>query len=236
MSSGFTIPRFWPLLAVLIGLGIGAARSERQAPAVEARLHRRAALAAPSGFVYVPGGMGWMGSDDPDADVGVSSRHRVHVDGFYIGRTEVTNAEYQRFRPEQTYPPSRAQHPVTNITLEEARAYCAWAGGFIPSDAQWERAARGVDGRRYPWGDQWDDGRCNARVAPGQEHELQAVGSFLSGASPCGALDMAGNAWEWVADSFDGDPQRRVIRGGAHAYGERDSRTYSRSPEGAGVT
>ena len=79
-------------------------------------------------------------------------------------------------------------------------------------------------------------GTVKVCVAPGMRKGLRPVGSFPSGESPCGALDMAGNAWEWVSDAYGGDPQRRIIRGGAVGYGERAARTYHRAIEGAGVT
>jgi formylglycine-generating enzyme required for sulfatase activity len=210
----------------------------------------------PAGFVYVPGGDCIVGSDDPDADDDVRPARRVYVPSFYVGRTEVSHAEWKRFRPAHRIPTGLANHPVTHITLEDARAYCASIGGRLPTDREWEKAARGADGRRYPWGDVLDVKRANIRERRGGTSRsngpsaaggsgatcvagpsrLLAVSEFPEGASPCGALNLAGNAWEWVEDAYHGDPQKRIIRGGAAGYWERDARTYHRGIEGAGVT
>lgn len=236
----------WPLwlgcLAAALGIGLPFLQPREVAGA---RLAREAA-ATPPGFVYVPGAWAWLGSDDPDADEGVRPRRRVYVPSFYIGRCEVTHAEWKRFRPEHRIPPGYENYPVTEVLRADAAAYCQWVGGRLPSEAEWEKAARGTDGRRYPWGDHFDPGRCNLRrkerlptaacVVSVMKRGLKPVSAFPWGASPYGALQMAGNAWEWVTGSVDGDPQKGIIRGGAVGYYERDARTYSRGIEGAGVT
>jgi formylglycine-generating enzyme required for sulfatase activity len=213
-------------------------------PSAAQQVHE--AAAAPTGFVYVPGGAAILGSDDPDAEDSDRPARRVFVRSFYIGRTEVSHAEWQRFRPKHRVPQGYADRPVTNVGFEEALAYCRFVGGRLPTDVEWEKAARGTDGRRYPWGNRFEPERCRLRrersrpeglcVVPGFRQGLAPVTGYAAGASPYGALQMAGNAWEWVSDLYEGDPQRRIIRGGAVGYGERAARTYHRAIEGAGVT
>jgi formylglycine-generating enzyme required for sulfatase activity len=206
-----------------------------------------AAIAA--GPVLVPAGEFLMGSaeskqvaDDPDAP-----RHTVYLDAFRIDRVEVTNGMYAKCvaagackaplvwggGPSQDYQnPDLVNYPVTFVSWSDAQAYCQWAGGRLPTEAEWEKAARGADGWLYPWGNQEPDpGRCNFRELGSTEliGELTPVGGYPAGASPYGALDMAGNADEWVADWFDpayykSSPSRnpagpdtgeeRVVRGG----------------------
>jgi formylglycine-generating enzyme required for sulfatase activity len=150
------------------------------------------------------------------------------LSAFKIDRTEVTRALYARCvasrrcaqpNMDLTQDP---QFPVTNVTWNEARTYCAFAGGRLPSEEEWEKAARGSDGREYPWGNELDCGRANwgnfenegpcAGKNPGKPI---AVGSYPQGASPYGVDDMAGNVWEWTASKYDGDSNRRVVRGGS---------------------
>lgn len=206
----------------------------------------------PDGMVYVPGGRCLLGSDDADADEDTRPQRRVFVASFAIDRTEVTNAEYRRFRPSHTFPPGEDRLPVTNVTYAEAEAYARSVGKRLPTEEEWEKAARGTDGRRYPWGNTWDKERVAARAGGRKvEVELSArsagecalvparvrpVGSKPEGASPYGCLDMAGNAWEWVQGFYRGNPDQRLLRGGAVGYGERACRTYNRAIEGAGVT
>jgi serine/threonine-protein kinase len=156
-------------------------------------------------------------------------RHEITLDAFWIDRTEVTNAQYRKCveagiceEPATcdwgtpTYNDSaKADHPVVCVTWNQARTYCQWAGKRLPTEAEWEKAARGTDGLVFPWGDtfdgrlvnfcdlnceserrneDWDDG--HASTAP--------VGSYAEGQSPYGAWDMAGNVWEWVSDWYDG--------------------------------
>ncbi|MES1172484.1 MAG: SUMF1/EgtB/PvdO family nonheme iron enzyme [Bacteroidota bacterium] len=151
---------------------------------------------------------------------------------FAIDRTEVTRMAYaacvaaRRCKPVPPHlaaPAGADGHlPMTNVSWFDARDFCAFAGGRLPSEAEWEKAARGTDGREYPWGAEplcdranWGnfdgEGPC-AKQNPGFP---VAVGRYPEGASPCGALDMAGNVWEWVADRYDEDPKRRVVRGGS---------------------
>ena len=173
-------------------------------------------------MVYVPGGEFRMGTTGSlDAPV-----HSVALDSFWIDQTEVTNAQYGRCVAartcsapttcswgEPTYVDSaKADHPVICVTWQAARIYCEWAGGRLPTEAEWEYAARGPDASIYPWGDEFDGTRVNScdincphddqKVTDYDDGHAQTapVGSYPSGAGWCGALDMAGNVWEWVAD------------------------------------
>jgi serine/threonine-protein kinase len=189
---------------------------------------------APEGMVYVPGGafqMGRNGGDKFEAPV-----FSVTLAPFFIDRTEVTNEDYQKFikatiRPapanwpanwkDGNLPAGEAKLPVVNVTWEDASAYARWAGKRLPTEAEWEFAARGADGRIYPWGNDWNNNLANAgRGAQGRPVQ---VGSYLTGGSPFGALDMCGNVWEWTAgDLFSyADKSKalapgKVIRGGAY--------------------
>ncbi|MEJ2207920.1 MAG: SUMF1/EgtB/PvdO family nonheme iron enzyme [Anaerolineae bacterium] len=201
-------------------------------------------------MVYVPGGAFKMGGTGNRAD----RRHTVELDGFWIDRTEVTNAHYRRCVEagacrdptacswgKPTYADAaKAAHPVLCVSWRDADAYCAWAGGRLPTEAEWEYAARGPDSTLYPWGDEFDGTRLNSCDA-NCPHEGQRVadyddgyartapaGTYPAGASWCGALDLAGNVWEWVADWHGAYPlakqtnptgpdsgTERLIRGGS---------------------
>lgn len=204
---------------------------------------------APTGMVLVPAGEFISGSDDAGAEEDAGPAQRKSLPEFYIDRTEVTNEEYRHFKPEYAFPAGEERLPVTNVTFDEAASYAKWAGKRLPTDDEWEKAARGTDGRRYPWGSQWDPHRVAKRAVRTARHaagsgsschdapsRVQPVGSVPAGASPYGCLDMAGNAWEWVQGYFKGNHEQRILRGGAVGYGELACRTYSRGVEGSGVT
>jgi formylglycine-generating enzyme required for sulfatase activity len=195
----------------------------------------------------VPGGPFLMGSDDPDADADERPAARVRVEAFWIDRVEVTNARYdacvQAGACSLPAGPAfgdatKADHPVTIVGWAQADAYCRWAGKRLPTEAEWEKAARGEDGRRYPWGSRFDPDLLNAGYTSG----TAAVGSYAGGVSSHGVLDMAGNVWEWTAslyrpypyDPSDGreDPAARgarVNRGGSWYYGAWYARTTYRA-------
>ena len=196
-------------------------------------------------MVLVPAGEFPMGLDQGASATDESPQHRVWLGDFYIDRTEVTNAQFKAFcdATDRIYPnnPSweegyflaKPDHPVVNITWEQARAYCQWAGKRLPSEAEWEKAARGTDGRLYPWGNTWDPERVNVwgdTSGADRFRRTAPVGSIPKGQSQYGALDRIGNVWEWCADWFDehyyaSSPARdprgpskptkfRVVRGG----------------------
>ena len=161
--------------------------------------------------------------------------HRVWVDAFYMDTYEVTVKEYQAFRqatrhralPEWVpkYAPGD-QYPIVGVSWDDAAAYCRWAEKQLPTEAQWEKAARGTDGRTYPWGNKQPHKRLAKYEARGT---YALVGSFDGGKSPYSIHDLAGNVWEWVRDWYDAtyysrSPERnpenttaakdRVLRGG----------------------
>jgi formylglycine-generating enzyme required for sulfatase activity/tRNA A-37 threonylcarbamoyl transferase component Bud32 len=187
-------------------------------------------------YIHIPAGEFWMGS--PHASD--TPRRKVYLDGFYISRYPVTNAEYHAFVEATHYMPPEhwrdgvyadweADQPVVYVSWHDAAAYCRWAGGRLPTAAEWEKAARGTDGRRYPWGNTFDPNRCNTRESG--RYTPSSVGKFFpAGDSPYGVGDMAGNVWEWTLDWYapnydDSSPARnpmgpetgrtKVIRGGS---------------------
>ena len=187
----------------------------------------------PEGMVFVPGGTFKMGRDDGDEFE--SPAHEVTVKPFYIDQTELTNEAYQRFiqatgRQAPTHwvkgliPEGHEKFPVVNVSWADADAYARWANKRLPTEAEWEFAARGTDGRAYPWGNDWKKEYANA--GRGKEGAPVATGRYAFGASPYGALDMCGNVWEWTASDFEDYPGKKgssilaeaklkVIRGGA---------------------
>ncbi len=198
-------------------------------------------------MVFIPGDTFIMGGND--THFSYHPAHEVSVADFYMDRWSVTNAEYKKFvdatghpvpnyqvswcdtegynwAPQtRAYPPGRADHPVVLVTWEDAMAYAAWAHKRLPTEAEWERAARGLEGRRYPWGDAFSADRCNCKEAG--LGETSPVGRFSpEGDTPEGLVDMIGNVWEWTNSLYrpypylanDGRESRqavgfRVLRG-----------------------
>ena len=202
-------------------------------------------------MVYVPAGEFVMGSADTDPDARASEKpqRRVYLDAFWIDRAEVAVVDYSAFcravgKPNFTLIPEAGpswgwhrSDPIVRVSWEDAQAYAKWAGNRLPSEAEWEKAARGTDGRKYPWGNEAPDAggewRCNmVGVDDGDHWVAHAQGAeYVQGASPWGCLHMAGNVFEWSADWFDegyykSGPSRnprgpesgesRVFRGGAY--------------------
>ena len=164
-------------------------------------------------LVYVIAGEFIMGSEHGAEDE--SPVHSVYLDAFWIDKTEVTNKMYRLCVDEMEcdqpgitifyHDDTFANHPVVDVTWEDANEYCTWAGRQLPTEAQWEKAARGTDGRIYPWGNFWDGELINWGESKNEYRSTSPVGIFGSGASPYGAQDMIGNVWEWVADWYSGD-------------------------------
>jgi serine/threonine-protein kinase len=210
-------------------------------------------------MVYVPAGPFEMGSNDGDSDE--KPVHTVNLDAFWIDQTEVTNAMYALcVQAGLCSPPSNntyyinstyAFHPVVHVSWLQANRYCAWAGDRLPSETEWEKAARGgLEGKKYPWGDESPTcqagarngaqyGGCNGRTKPIKTFQPNGYGLY----------DMAGNVWEWVADWYDSDyysnspssnptgpssGQYRVLRGGSSNYDSsyiRSTYRYRYSPD-----
>jgi formylglycine-generating enzyme required for sulfatase activity len=162
-----------------------------------------------AGLVLVPAGSFSMGSEEGRDEAPV---HEVTLPDYWIMATEVTNAQYALCvdagactapQDPQWQESSRADHPVQQVDWHQAKAYAEWAGGRLPTEAEWEKAARGDDGRQYPWGvTAISSELLNYNF---NEGDTVAVASYLNGASPYGALDMAGNVEEWIADWYAPD-------------------------------
>lgn len=158
--------------------------------------------------VHIPAGEFSMGSDHPRSDVDERPVHQVYLDAFLIDKTEVTWRQFKKFSDSRQYalPPAPLwgrldDYALSHATWEDARNYCSWVGGRLPTEAEWERAARGDDGRDFPWGPDWDPNRCNS--ISGGMHRPEPVGSYHGCVSPFGVLDMAGSHWQWVSDYYD---------------------------------
>lgn len=155
--------------------------------------------------LFVPAGKFWRGSE---LNQNEQPLQQIQLDAFWIDQTEVTNAMYALCVQAVICPPvsdtryfgdkNRAKHPVVYVTWEKARVYCEWVGARLPSEAEWEKAARGVDGRTYPWGETLENKYAN--YGKGWTADTTVAGKYPAGKSPYGTLDMAGNVWEWTAD------------------------------------
>ncbi|MCW3054372.1 MAG: exported protein of unknown function [Chthonomonadales bacterium] len=201
-------------------------------------------------MVFIPAGEFTMGSDNDSYDE--KPAHKVMLDGYYIYRTPVTVAQYLKFCEETGHAKPKApkfnpnwekrDHPIVNVSYNDALAYCAWAGVKLPTEAQWEKAARGTDGRTYPWGNAFDRSKLWSSTRKDEDAQgTKPVGSFPSGASPFGVLDMEGNVFQWCSDWWDdgfyssrsatdrnpenqsvGKKEYRVLRGGAWYFHSPD--------------
>lgn len=235
-----------PALLLLAGLALASCGDRLDPPVqVPSRVNARDG----SILLEIPAGPFTMGSREyRDA----KPRFQVDLPAYSIGKFEVTNRQFAAFVKatghdaegdwEKAHLPGSDDCPVVSVSWDDANAYCRWAGLRLPSEAEWEKAARGCDARLYPWGNRWDPERCNNRSLANPAlvarmtvlHKGRGplpVGSLPSGASPYGAMDMAGNAFEWTASGFlpypyrlgegreaDPAPVEVPLRGGGWAY------------------
>ena len=205
--------------------------------------------------VYVPAGTFQMGSLAGIGDDNEQPQHEVYLDAYWIDQTEVTNRMYARCvadgacpppedgssdtRPSYYGNPAYDNYPVIHVLYASAQAYCEWAGRRLPTEAEWERAARGEDGWIYPWGDEAPT--CDLANFEGCLRDTWEAGGAPAGASPYGALDMAGNVWEFVGsrcfsypyDASDGREDLmgggpRIMRGGSWYNDPEDLRAANR--------
>ncbi len=242
----------------------------------EATCMPTATPSAPADMVLVPAGEFLMGSTNADIDQAQAwsgksryefedefPQHTVYLDAYYIDKFEVTNAQFEAFvnatgyrttaeekgeinNWRTAYAPGMENYPVVWMSWYDADAYCKWAGKRLPTEAEWEKAARGNLGRIFPWGNEWDPTKANCGET-GYGHTLP-VGSFPEGFSYYGARDMAGNVWEWVADWWDPNyysvsatrnpqgpltpTQNKILRGGAFKNARWQLRTAHRHTGG----
>ncbi len=214
-------------------------------------------------MIFIPSGRFVIGTDAPDAPPNERPTTKICVSRFYLCRFPVTNADYEAFDPTHARkrpPGSGDRHPVVHVSSLDAIKYCQWLSTRerkkyrLPTEAEWEYAARGTDGRKYPWGNydrRGDLGNFADRntVFPWSDHEIDdgfpessPVGSFPLGASPFGIEDMAGNVWEWCHDYFEAyrgvsrvNPKgptsgsKRVHRGGSWKSRFQNLRATARS-------
>jgi formylglycine-generating enzyme required for sulfatase activity len=206
-------------------------------------------------MVLIPAGEFLMGSDprvDKEAYDDERPQHTLYLPDYYLARTPVTNAHYAAFVQATGHeqprhwkggnpPGGREDHPVVNVSWHDAVTYCRWLAEVtgqpyrLPSEAEWEKGARGRDGRIWPWGNRSSAVRCNSEE--GGKWNTTPVGAYPRGASPYGLLDMAGNVWEWTRSLFkdypydpedgreDLEPEGfRVLRGGSFYDNERYAR------------
>jgi formylglycine-generating enzyme required for sulfatase activity len=199
----------------------------------------------PEEMIFIPPGEFLMGNGgrplaEGEGDPDETPAHHVYVPGFWMDRYEVTNAQYSKFVratryrlpklwANGAYPPEKANHPVVYVDWYDANNYCHWAGKRLPSEAEWEKAARGKDGRHFPWGNLFDPKAANTPqywLVKHQKGDTMTVGSFENGKSPYGLYDMAGNVYEWTADWYMPYPgnevpnihygeKNRILRGGS---------------------
>ncbi|HPZ06547.1 MAG TPA: SUMF1/EgtB/PvdO family nonheme iron enzyme [Candidatus Eremiobacteraeota bacterium] len=208
------------------------------------------------GMIYVPGGDFIVGSNEPGSPDGPETK--VYLEAYYIDRCEVTMAEYANFVKSTGYKSQGSwdmyfkkgyeNYPVVNVSWNDAKSYAEWVGKRLPNELEWEKAARGTDGRIWPWGNQWDKNKCNNTTTNdtsivslmlnmGEGKGPVPVGIIEKGMSPYGAMDMAGNVEEWISDWYQPYPYEgpyqsgmvKTIRGGSWYHYEGYTKCSSRN-------
>jgi len=183
-----------------------------------------------------PAGIEWVDIPAGAFLYGEKKEYRVIQKPFKIGKYPVTNSQYKRFldvNPQQdvpenwdtltrTYPAEKANHPVVHVSWHDAMAFCQWTNCRLPTEEEWEKAARGTDGRTYPWGEDWTPGKyCNSIET--NINGTTPVDRFSKGTSPYGVWDMSGNVWEWIREWIS----NQILRGGSYSSNGFDVRTPS---------
>ena len=179
-------------------------------------------------MIHIEAGSFAMGGSEDDSPDNERPSHPVHLSNYYIDAYPVTNQDYREFVnctgykvpvhwQRGTYPTGLARHPVVNVSWHDAKAYAEWMGARMPSESEWEKAARGTDERLYPWGSRFVDDRCNSNNVVGA---TLPVDEFPLGRSPYGLWDMSGNVYEWCEDYYD------------EAYYKYSPATNPKGPEG----
>ncbi|MFQ5900364.1 MAG: formylglycine-generating enzyme family protein [Thermodesulfobacteriota bacterium] len=186
-------------------------------------------------MAYIPAGEFLMGTsedleEDPFYKYGFNKpfyadatpAHKVFVDAYYIDIYEVSNEQYAKFvkatgyrapsvlwKGRNIYPEGKANYPVTGVNWYDASEYCKWMGKRLPAEAEWEKAARGDDGRIYPWGNDFSYEKANLSTSPLVPGGTKEVDSYKEWRSPYGLYNMAGNVWEWTTDGYDPYPNTK---------------------------
>jgi formylglycine-generating enzyme required for sulfatase activity len=213
-----------------------AERMVKLGPNEERRVHFKLEEGeGPPGMVLVPAGEFIFGANNAAADE--RPLRKIDLHAYFIDKYEVTNRQYKDAFPSHTFPKGQENRPVVGVTHDTALACADKMGKRLPTELEWEKAARGVDGREYPWGEKFDRSLCNSAATA--RAEVCDVGRFRGGASPYGCLDMAGNVREWTIDwyeAYDGNldiekdygQMYRVLRGGSFKTPAFDVRTSCR--------
>lgn len=233
---------------LLAGCGQPAEQVTEQQPAPVEEI---VAKPEPGAMVKIPAGEFTMGSDTlPGRPPLAGPAHKVNLPAYEIDVYEVTNAQFARFQIESDYRAEgdwrsyykigREDYPVANVTWNDAKAFCEWAGKRLPTEAEWEKAARGEQGLKYPWGDVFDWTKTNTNEHG--DRDILAVGSIEGDKSPYGLYDVMGNVQEWTSDLLKPYPggsteglsnvyngQYYVVRGGSYAIKGDSTYLWSRS-------